>query len=404
MPEEPLSSAGSLRGEDVIVDVHVSWQEAQQGCARIVRVGDNNEKIDIPSGVKNGQAIWFPGRGLAGINGGRPGNLSVRLDVEPEPQRGEDLEAVVEILPEEAARGATKSARSGDQWVVVSVPPGVTDGQVIRLTGRGAPGSHNGPAGDLLVTVQFSSILPVASSDDPRELAIPGGGERIRFSPMLLVGGVALAAVVGGLIWQGTQGKGTAASAGGSAASQGTVVPISAPRQPGETGSTSVPAVPVVQSVKVCAESGLLPTDDCPVTEERSMSPEDRPSGRCRQHLKVKMEVCASSGLKASAHCPKETRRIAAEDAPQKTCAEHRAPARVAVLVCATSGLRPGAACPRRVSRTFEPGEAPGGVCRTHRVQVTAPEPRPSRTRFCGSCGTAVRGGVRFCGGCGRSL
>lgn len=407
MPEEPQPSAGAIRGEDVIVEVQVSWQEAQQGCSRIVRVGENHEKIDIPSGVKNGQAIWFPGRGLAGENGGRPGNLSVRLEVEPEPQRGEDLETQVEILPEEASQGTSKSVRAGDHWVAVSIPAGVTEGQVIRLSGRGAAGTHNGPAGDLLITVHFSSILPVASSGVPRELELPkgGAGERVRFSPMLLVGGVALAAVVGGILWQTSQQKGTAASAGGSPSGQRALVPISTPRRTEETGSPTTPAVPVVETVRVCAETGLLPTPDCPAPEERAIGAGSRPTQSCSRHLKVKMEVCASSGMRAAAHCPrKETRRLAAEDAPQQDCKEHPAPAKVTVLVCATSGLRPSAECPRRVQRAFAPGEAPDGACRTHRVQVTAPAAAPGRTRFCGNCGAAVRGTVRFCGGCGRSL
>ncbi|MEZ4238858.1 MAG: DnaJ C-terminal domain-containing protein [Myxococcota bacterium] len=43
----------------------------------------------------------------------------------------------------------------GDRSVQVRIPPGIYDGETIRLRGQGEPGAAGAEAGDLLVTVQI---------------------------------------------------------------------------------------------------------------------------------------------------------------------------------------------------------------------------------------------------------
>ena len=72
----------------------------------------------------------------------------------PVPRRGPDQTHEVILTFEQAARGATLSLRLGGndgtppQNVEVKVPPGIEDGQKLRLKGR-VPGAHGGPPGDL---------------------------------------------------------------------------------------------------------------------------------------------------------------------------------------------------------------------------------------------------------------
>ncbi len=69
--------------------------------------------------------------------------------------RGADQEAVLELSLQEAARGGHQRIALDDgRTFDVDVPPGVRDGQRIRLSGEGVQGSGGGPTGDLYLRVR----------------------------------------------------------------------------------------------------------------------------------------------------------------------------------------------------------------------------------------------------------
>src|SRR4051812_32252284 len=70
--------------------------------------------------------------------------------------RGVDQEAEIELSLEEAARGGRrKISLGGGRDYEVNIPPGVTDGQRIRLAGEGGGARGGGPAGDLFLRVRI---------------------------------------------------------------------------------------------------------------------------------------------------------------------------------------------------------------------------------------------------------
>jgi curved DNA-binding protein len=69
--------------------------------------------------------------------------------------RGADQEAVLELSLEEAARGGRRRLSLDGRDFEVEIPPGVRDGQRIRLAGEGSRGRGGGPTGDLFLRVRI---------------------------------------------------------------------------------------------------------------------------------------------------------------------------------------------------------------------------------------------------------
>jgi curved DNA-binding protein len=69
--------------------------------------------------------------------------------------RGSDLQAEMTISFDDAFHGATKQISINNQSLNLKIKPGIADGQILRLKGKGNPGS-NGPAGDLLLAIHVA--------------------------------------------------------------------------------------------------------------------------------------------------------------------------------------------------------------------------------------------------------
>jgi curved DNA-binding protein len=86
----------------------------------------------------------------------RPGGAAGMGGFDGFSMRGGDQEAVLELTLEEAAAGGKRRISLGDgRDFEVEIPPGVRDGQRIRLAGQGATGAAGGPAGDLFLRVRI---------------------------------------------------------------------------------------------------------------------------------------------------------------------------------------------------------------------------------------------------------
>lgn len=69
-------------------------------------------------------------------------------------RRGRDLEATVQLGIDEVAAGTEVRLEVGSRTITARIPKGATDGQKLKLPGKGEPGTH-GEAGDIYLTIRL---------------------------------------------------------------------------------------------------------------------------------------------------------------------------------------------------------------------------------------------------------
>jgi len=163
-------------GRDVEVTVPLSFEEALRGGERTVSYdldgsGRVSTKVRIPAGAEAGKRIRVRGRGEPGSNGGPAGHLYLRVQVAPHrtfTRKGRDLYLDLPVTVYEAGLGGTIRIPTLDGTTTIKLPAGTRSGQVIRLSGKGAPPTDAQSAGDLYVTVRI--VLPESLDQGGREL------------------------------------------------------------------------------------------------------------------------------------------------------------------------------------------------------------------------------------------
>lgn len=148
------SSVGPRRGSDVTAQLNLDFADAATGLTTTLYLtSDTRCSTCSGSGSKPGTQPM-----VCGICGGRgvvddnQGMFSFST-----PCRGCQGNGSVILDPCATCRGTGVERRPRE--VKARIPAGVSDGQTIRLAGRGTPGHHGGPAGDLLVEI---SVAPHA--------------------------------------------------------------------------------------------------------------------------------------------------------------------------------------------------------------------------------------------------
>lgn len=132
-------------------------KEACNACrgSGITRAQEEIE-IKVPTGIQNGEVIRMTGRGEA-IKGGQSGDLYIKVHVESDPaikRDGNHLYMKLPVKLTDALLGASYKVTTLDGEVTISIPAGVTHGELLRIKEKGVPISGT-KRGDFYVKVEI---------------------------------------------------------------------------------------------------------------------------------------------------------------------------------------------------------------------------------------------------------
>ena len=163
------------RGEDIETEINVKLEEAFYGLEKKISLRTIEGKmktfeVKIPEGIRNGEKIRLIGQGKKGINGGKNGDLLIKINIEDNnvfKLYGSDLCTDLKLSPWEAALGTRVNVRTIDGETKVYIPQGIQSGEKIRIPSKGYKNGKGG-RGDLVAEVKI--MVPKKLELDEQEM------------------------------------------------------------------------------------------------------------------------------------------------------------------------------------------------------------------------------------------
>lgn len=165
----------AIKGENVETEIKVSLEEAFHGAEKKISLRTIEGKIKtfsvkIPEGIRNGEKIRLMGQGKKGINGGKNGDLLIKIDIEDNNNfklYGSDLCTDLKLSPWEAALGTKVDIPTIDGDTKIYIPQGIQTGEKIKIPNKGYKDGKGG-RGELIAEVKI--MVPKKLELDEEEM------------------------------------------------------------------------------------------------------------------------------------------------------------------------------------------------------------------------------------------
>ena len=164
-----------IRGENIDTQINLKLEEAYYGINKKIslRAVDGKMKtfsVDFPSGIRSGEKILLIVQGKQGKNGGKNGDLFIKVNIEDSQKyklQGYDIYTDLFLTPWEAALGTRVTINSIDDSSNIYIPQGISSGERVRIPQKGYKDGKGG-RGDLIAEVKI--VVPKNLSETETEL------------------------------------------------------------------------------------------------------------------------------------------------------------------------------------------------------------------------------------------
>lgn len=134
-----------INGENIETQIQASLEDAFYGKAKTIVLKnaegkDKTFEVQIPEGIRNGEKIRLIGQGKEGKNGGKNGDLLIKVNVEENSKfklKGYDLYTELPITPWEASLGRKIKIGTIDEEIEIYIPQGIQTGEQIKIPDKG---------------------------------------------------------------------------------------------------------------------------------------------------------------------------------------------------------------------------------------------------------------------------
>lgn len=165
-----------IKGENIETEIKVNLYDAFYGLDKQVSVkninGNNkNFSVKIPKGIRQGEKIRLIGLGKEGKNGGKNGDLFLKVKIEDEKEfklKGYDIYTELKLTPWEAALGTKVNIKAIDEETKIYIPKGIQSGEEIRIPNKGYIGADKSTRGDLIAKVVI--VVPRRLSEEEKSI------------------------------------------------------------------------------------------------------------------------------------------------------------------------------------------------------------------------------------------